>query len=99
MQKETQVQVLINQLSTTIAGQDDDSPLEILYSHYSEFCYPASPEGNRLYHQLQEIFHQIAPDYVDQLMDLANMIGCYHERVSFIAGLKNGVRLASELHE
>ena len=99
MNNETQVQILMERLSATVACQDDDSPLEILYSHYSEFTYPASPAGNSLYQQLREIFHQIAPEYMDLLMDIVNMVGCYHERISFIAGLRSGVRLANELIE
>ena len=99
MNRTPEVQELIDRISSMIQSQDDDSPLEVLFSHYSEFCYPDSPSDASPQQDLRKTLHNIAPEYVDQIMDLVHVICFHYERISFINGLKAGVRLASELME
>ena len=39
MKSNPEIQALMNRISAMIQNQDENSPLEVLFSHYSEFCY------------------------------------------------------------
>ena len=88
---------LMDQMFAQSESVDNDSPLEILFSHCSEFCYPESPDAVKLQKALRESLQQCAPEQADQIMDLFQLICFHYERISFISGLKAGFRLASEL--
>lgn len=91
------IQVLMDHISDMIQNQDENSPLEVLFSHYSEFCYPENQNEASLQRDLRKTLHDTVPEYEDQIMDLFHVTCFYYERISFINGLKAGVRLAQEL--
>lgn len=93
------IQQLMDQLLSYSESLDEDSPAEILFSHYSEFCYPENHDDLNLQTAFREALTQCAPEQADQLMDLIHMVCFHYERISFVSGLKAGVRLASELME
>ena len=99
MKSNPEIQALMNRISTMIQNQDENSPLEVLFSHYSEFCYPQNKSETSLQQDLRKTPHDTVPEYEDQIMDLVHIICFHYERISFINGLKAGVRLASELGE
>ena len=99
MKSNSEIQALVDRISAIIQQQDENSPLEVLFSHYSEFCYTKSQSEASLQQDLRKTLQEVASEYVDQIMDLFHVICFHYERMSFINGLKAGVRLASELKE
>ena len=99
MKCNSEIQALMERISAMIQSQDNDSPLEVLFSHYSEFCYTKSQTEADLQNDLRKTLHDTVPECEDQIMDLVHMICFHYERISFINGLKAGVRLAGELME
>ena len=99
MKNNTEIHALLDRISAMIQNQDDNSPLEILFSHYSEFCYPDNQNEVSVQQELRNTLHSVIPEFEDQIMDLVHMICFHYERISFVGGLKAGVRLASELME
>lgn len=97
MNRNLEIQDLIDHISSLIQSYDDDSPLEVLFSHYYEFCYPDRQNDTSLQQDLRRILHSVAPECEDQIMNLVYIICFHYERISFIEGLKVGVRLATEL--
>lgn len=91
------INMLMDRLQSLSNSQDDDSPLEILFSHYSEFCNPQIQDDLHIQKELREVLLQCVPEQADQIMDLIHMICFHYERINFISGLKAGVRLATEL--
>ena len=99
MKYNSEIQALMERISAMIQSQDNDSPLEVLFSHYSEFCYTKNQTEADLQNDLRKTLHDTVPECEDQIMDLVHMICFHYERISFINGLKAGVRLAGELNE
>lgn len=99
MKNNPEIQVLMDRISSMIRNQDENSPLEVLFSHYSEFCSPEDQTAVSLQHDLRKTLHDTVPEYEDQIMNLVHVICFHYEHISFINGLKAGVRLASELME
>lgn len=99
MKNNPEIQALMDRICAMIQNQDEDSPLEVLFSHYSEFCYPENQHEVSVQQELRNTLNNVIPEFEDQIMDLVHMICFHYERISFINGLKAGVRLASELIE
>ena len=99
MKCNAEIQALMDRISAMIQSQDDDSPLEVLFFHYSEFRYTKNQTEADLQNDLRKTLHDAVPECEDQIMDLVHMICFHYERISFINGLKAGVRLAGELNE
>lgn len=97
MNNNPEIQALMDRISAMVQNQDENSPLEILFSHYSEFCYPKNQNEVSVQQDLRKTLHSTIPEYEDQIMDLVHMICFHYERISFMGGLKAGVRLAQEL--
>ena len=61
MKSNPEIQALMNRISTMIQNQDENSPLEVLFSHYSEFCYTQNKSEASLQQDLRKTLHDTVP--------------------------------------